>query len=90
MVLSIDSFNQGPAELVVVCPITSRDRFIPLHVRIEPPEGGLKSASFAMPEMIRSISVTRLKSFWGAVTGATLVQIEQRICVLLGLKNVAF
>jgi mRNA interferase MazF len=90
VVLSIDLFNQGPAELIVVCPVTSRDRFIPLHVRIEPPEGGLKSTSFAMPEMIRSISVTRLKSFWGTVTGASLAQIEQRVCVLLGLKSVSF
>src|SRR6266478_3129255 len=35
LVLSVDFFNAGPAELVVVLPLTSTKRDIPLHVNVE-------------------------------------------------------
>ena len=42
LVISVDSFNIGPSNLAVVLPITSRQRGVPLHVSIAPPEGGLR------------------------------------------------
>jgi hypothetical protein len=36
----------GAAELVVVIPITSKAKGIPLHVEVTPPEGGLTMTSF--------------------------------------------
>jgi mRNA interferase MazF len=39
-------FNQGAAGLVVVLPITSKEKGIPFHVEIAPNEGGLRVKSF--------------------------------------------
>ncbi len=40
VILSTDRFNRGPAGLVIVAPMTTRDRRLPLHVAVDPPEGG--------------------------------------------------
>ena len=48
LVVSTNGFNKSPAELVVVIPITSKDKKIPWHVPIEPPEGGAKTKNFIM------------------------------------------
>jgi len=85
LVLSDDLFNHGPAELVVVLPITSRDRGIPLRVSLEPPEGGLRMTSYVMPEMIRSISTRRLVSRIGAVSSTKMSAIESHVKAVLGL-----
>ena len=51
IVVSTDRFNEGPAELVVVLPITSKAKGIPWHVPLAAGVGtGLKTASFAMVE----------------------------------------
>jgi mRNA interferase MazF len=42
VVVSADLFDQGPAGLVVVLPMTTTWRRIPLHVSVEPPEGGVR------------------------------------------------
>ena len=59
LVLSVDKFNQGPADLVIVLPITSRDKKQPIHVAITPPEGGVSAQSFIKCDDIRSISKLR-------------------------------
>ena len=46
LILSVDKFNHGPAELIIVLPITSKDKRQPIHVPIAPPEGGLAMRSF--------------------------------------------
>ncbi len=56
LVVSTDLFNHGLAELIIALPITSKDKRIPSHVAIAPPEGGLKVRSFVKCEDIRSIS----------------------------------
>ena len=45
LVVSTDAFNNGPAGLVLVAPMTTRDRRIPVRVRIDPPEGGVRETS---------------------------------------------
>ena len=40
LVVSTNYFNSGPAGLVLVIPLTRTDRRIPIHVPIQPPEGG--------------------------------------------------
>ena len=47
LVVSVDLFNQGPAELVIVAPLTTKFKGVPFHVPITPPEGGLTQPSFA-------------------------------------------
>ncbi len=85
LVISVDLFNSGPAELVVVLPITTRDKKIPLHVRINPPEGGVKETSFIKCEDIRSISTERLLARLGEVSQDTISEVEDRVKILLGL-----
>jgi mRNA interferase MazF len=45
-VISADLFNQGASGLVVVLPVTSKDKGIPFHIKVEPPEGGVKMPKF--------------------------------------------
>jgi mRNA interferase MazF len=85
LVLSVDAFNQGPAELVVVLPMTSTVRPIPLHVVVQPPEGGLNVESRILTDAIRSISNERLVERWGAVSPETMAVVEDRVRTLLGL-----
>ena len=85
LVFSVHEFNRGPAELVVVLPITSTIRPIPLHVIVQPPEGGLKVQSRVLTDAIRSISKDRLVERWGAVAPKTMAAVEDRVRTLLGL-----
>lgn len=85
LVVSVDMFNRGPAELVVVLPITTKEKGVPLHVRIDPPEGGVKETSFIKCEDIRSISTQRLTVRLGIVSARTMALVEDRVRVLLGL-----
>ena len=81
----VDKFNREPAGLVVVLPVTSRVRGIPRHVIIDPPEGGLVKKSAAMPEMVRSTSVSRLLRRIGHVEARTLERAATHLAALLGL-----
>ena len=85
LVLSVDPFNHGPADLVVVLPITSKAKGIPFHVPVKVPEGGLKLASFVKCEDVRSISKERLIHKLGVVGPKTMDAVEYRLRVLLGL-----
>ncbi|WOB43436.1 type II toxin-antitoxin system PemK/MazF family toxin [Thermoleptolyngbya oregonensis NK1-22] len=85
LIISVDLFNQGASGLVVILPITSRDKGIPFHVELTPPEGGLRVRSFIKCEDIRSISVDRLEERWGMVLPETLAAVEDRLRILMGL-----
>jgi|SRR5579862_4692095 len=85
LVLSVDKFNHGPAELVVVLPITSRDKRQPIHVGVTAPEGGLRQSSFIKCDDIRSVSKQRLKRLHGAVSPHTMALVEYRLRILLNL-----
>lgn len=85
LIISENLFNHGPAGLVVIIPITSKQKGIPLHIQLKPHEGGLKEKSFVKCEDIRSVSAERLVEKFGTVTKATLIQVEDRLRILLGL-----
>ena len=85
LVLSVDKFNQGPADLVVVLPITSHDKKQPIHVPVQPPEGGLSMPRFIKCEDIRSVSKRRLRRFHGKVSALTMAEVERRLRILLNL-----
>ncbi|MEW5987983.1 MAG: type II toxin-antitoxin system PemK/MazF family toxin [Chloroflexota bacterium] len=85
LVVSEDLFNHGPADLVIVIPLTAVYRGIPSHVPITPPEGGLKKMSFVMCEMIRSIAKERLVVRRGRISGSTLTRVEDGLRILLRL-----
>lgn len=85
LVVSVDPFNHGRSGLVIVVPLTTRDRGIPSHVPIDPPEGGVTAPSFAMCEAIRSISRERLTRRWGLVRRETMSEVDRRMRFLLGI-----
>jgi mRNA interferase MazF len=85
LVVSTDPFNHGPANLVVVVPLTTRERRIPMHIPLEPPDGGVRETSFAMCEMVRSVSTGRFVECWGTVERQTLALVEDRLRILLQL-----
>lgn len=85
LIVSANTFNAGPAELVTVIALTSKDKRIPLHVPIRSPEGGLKVNSFVLTEQIRTVSKERLFKRIGAVSDATLSKVEEMMRMLLDL-----
>ncbi len=85
LVLSVDSFNSGPSELVTVLPVTSTVRPIPSHVELQAPEGGLESRSAILADQVRTIARERLVRRSGAVSRTTLRRVEEVVRFLLGL-----
>ena len=85
LVVSITRFNRGPAGLVIVLPLTTRDRRIPLHVTLDPPDGGVQERSFVKCEDIRAVDKERLSRRWGVVSQRTMAVVEDRLRILLQL-----
>ena len=85
LIVSDDRLNLSPAALIIAIPITSKEKGIPSHVEINPPEGGLQVRSFIKCEDLRSISTDRLIKVLGTVKLSTLAQVEQRLRLLLNL-----
>ena len=85
MIISVDLFNSGPADLIVVLPITSQAKGIPFHVPLNPPEGGVTKVSFIKCEDIRSISKERLIRRFGSVSDKTIDAVDDRLRILLDL-----
>ena len=85
LVVSHNSFNKSIAELIVVVPLTTTFRGIPMHVRIDPPEGGVRSPSFAKTEDVRSVSKERLLKRLGTVSPETMAVVADRLRILLDL-----
>jgi mRNA interferase MazF len=86
LIVSTDLFNQGRSRLVVVVPFTTRRQGLPVHVEVQPPDGGLREVSFAMCEQVRSLAVDRLGSQpFGRVPAAVLSTVEDRLRLLLDL-----
>jgi len=82
LVVSVDELSSGAGEMCIVVPLTRTDRKTPMHVRIDPPEGGLRARSFALPENVRAISRRRLARRRGAVGRETLAQVVRRVHLL--------
>jgi mRNA interferase MazF len=85
LIVSTNGFNKSAAELVVLIPITSKAKQVVWHVPVQPPEGGVKTTSFIMCEAVRSASNARLIQRWGAVSAATLDEVEDRLRILFDL-----
>ena len=83
LVVSTDAFNAWPVSLVIVVPITTRDRGFAHHIRVA--GGGLDRPSFAMPEHLRSIAQRRLRRRLGAAEHSTLTVVDDWLRRLTGL-----
>jgi mRNA interferase MazF len=86
LIISTNGFNHGSAGWVFVLPLTGTDRRIPIHVSIDPPEGGVAARSYILCDAVRSITKDRLGSRpWGRVSDATLRKVEDYLRILMEL-----
>lgn len=91
LILSVSQINRSPLDLVIALPLTTTDTSSLLHVRIEPqPETGLTRVSYAMPEMVRSISGQRLGRRIGRVRSELVERTAHHVGFLLGLGRTKF
>jgi mRNA interferase MazF len=66
--------------------MTTTGRAIPIHIEVQPPEGGVMQVSYAMCDQIRTVSISaRFIDRWGAIEAATMRKIEYAVKVILGL-----
>jgi mRNA interferase MazF len=82
LIVSVDQLGTGPSQLAIVAPLTAQDHGQRIHVRIEPPEGGVRAPSWIMPEQVRTIARQRLLERWGEVRLTTLEQVIHRVHLL--------
>ncbi len=86
LVVSTDNFNASPAELVIIVPLTTKDKKIRSHVAAGPGgTSGLRSRSFIMAEQPRTISKERLTKRIGKVGDGILADVGYVLRVLLEL-----
>ena len=71
--------------MVVGLPVTSRMSNVPIHVRVQPPEGGLRIESTILCDQIRSLAQERFVHPLGRVTADTMDAVEHRLRGLLQL-----
>jgi mRNA interferase MazF len=88
IIISNNIFNNGPSGLLIIVPLTSKDKNIPCHISIIPKDGGVKEHCFAMCEQIRSISKERLITKWGVIGNPIILQqIGEWVSSLLSLDE---
>lgn len=85
LVTSVDLFNHGPAELIIILPITSKKKNIPFHVTLKPPEGNINIESYIKCEDIRSASRSRLIKRIGQASDEIMGLVEDRLRILMDL-----
>jgi mRNA interferase MazF len=87
VILSHNSINRGPSEMVVVVPMTTRHRpqLDAIRTEVRPPEAGLSEVSYVIPDQIRAVSTRRLISRRGRVNDKTLAEVADRVRVVLDL-----
>src|SRR5580700_4014601 len=72
LIISATKFNNGPAELLLVLPVTTRKQNIPAHVPVMPPEGGLNKEGYILCEQPHCIARDRLVKRLGSVEAKTM------------------
>lgn len=87
VIVASDRYIERVRALIVILPITTRDRGWPTHVRLRGADLNLSLPSFAMTEQIRSIDRARIETRAGRVDEATLVDIDAWLSEHLGLTT---
>jgi mRNA interferase MazF len=72
--------------IIIIAAISSRfgDRLYPNEVKIEPPEGGIKTTSVVLLNQIRSIDRQRLIRRIGVISQETLREVDWAIRIDAG------
>lgn len=86
VIVSGDDYLASVPNVVVILPITSRDRGLPHHVRLSGAIG-LDAGSFAMTEQPRTIDRRRITSSAGQIDGAALQAIRSWLVDFLDLAR---
>jgi mRNA interferase MazF len=77
--------NESPARVLVVIPITTRNRGLPSHVEIDRGSSGLDEVSYAKCEDVKSVSEQRLIGRLGVVGDEVSFQVARVLRFLLDL-----
>jgi mRNA interferase MazF len=85
LVVSTDRFNRGPAELLMVLPITKVSRDIPSHVPLPSAASGLDHDSFIICEQVRCIARERLARRIGVAPTDAMARVAFLLRVLMDL-----
>lgn len=85
LVVSVDSFNHGKSDLVIMLPATTRERRIRSHIRVNPTPSGFRETSFIMCEMVRSVSRERCIRLLGTVDSRVMDEVGRVLSTLLAL-----
>ncbi|HEX6749812.1 MAG TPA: type II toxin-antitoxin system PemK/MazF family toxin [Longimicrobium sp.] len=86
LVVSDDAMNHGSSDLAVVLPLTTKIRAHSFRVPVVPPEGGLRSMSFALCDQIRTVAHARMERRLGSVSAQTLETISSILSFLLVIR----
>src|ERR1700733_13709603 len=90
LILSVDIYNNGPADLLIILPLTSKKKSIPSHIEVK--LSGQKDVSYIMCDQIRCIAKERLliknrrAEKIAAVDEKILEDIERCLKALLGFN----
>ena len=82
-VVSVDQLGAGPSGLAIVVPLTTAPQDNPIRPRLDPPEGGIRERSWALPDMVRSADRNRLVERWGRLSPDTVEQLSSRVRLLV-------
>ena len=85
LILSTDRFNSGPAELVILLPLTKVSKGIPSHILIARSDSGLDHDSYIISEQVRCVSKARLARKIGHAPRAAIERVSQVLRALLEL-----
>jgi mRNA interferase MazF len=88
LVLSVLALNKAPWKLAIGVPTTTTNRGGRMYVRLEPAETGLDRVTYAMPEMVRSVSAARFRQLLGRAPVECVNLTARRTGVLLGLGKI--
>jgi mRNA interferase MazF len=84
IVVTDDIYNEHNW-VVLIMPLTSRDKAEYDQVLIDPPNGGLSNRSVTLPDQIRSIDRQRLVTRLGSLTEATMQKVDHSLRIVLSL-----
>jgi mRNA interferase MazF len=81
LVVSNDAYNAVPNGLHIICPLTTRDRDLAYHVRLDAMDGVLTRPSVIMCEQVRAQSIDRFVQHRGPVPADVL----DRVRTIIGM-----
>ncbi len=86
VVVSSGLYNSVIPNVIMVVPVTTRDRGLPNHVRLSGGDLALDRVSFAMTEQLRTVDRRRIKGVAGSVDVETVAEILKWLSDHLGTR----